>query len=302
MARCFRGRGIRSRSDWGCGACRESVVSWPLCWETPEIHFAVESRFILGCHPRDACEFPVSEGDLVEHWADCRLPVLFDYLRVVAVSGIWRDFAALYAHGVLPSDCHYCDDAGDDRGIRRERGGVRVFLFACRGACRGVGLCVGCELCCLEFVAGGAGRRDLAVGEFGDERMTFSKEITNACKGVAVLMLLAHHLWWPPRPDDCPAMLMSIAYRCKLCVAIFLLLSGYGLAKSGCGWRQTLTKRIPKLFGNYWLVVAVFVPISVFGFGISFASVYPNGTWWHFPLQLLGANYPNPYDGFNPTW
>lgn len=133
--------------------------------------------------------------------------------------------------------------------------------------------------------------------------MTFSKEITNACKGVAILMLLAHHLWWSSQSDvGFSSALFAIAKRCKLCVAFFVLLSGYGLAKSGCDWRTILTRRIPKLLGNYWLVVAVFVPLSIFGFGVSFARVYPNGTWWHFPLQLLGLNWLCPTDGFNPTW
>ena len=61
--------------------------------------------------------------------------------------------------------------------------------------------------------------------------MQFDKRVTNVCKGVAVMMLLAHHLWWKCDPAMLPRGLVGIAVSCKLCVAMFLLLSGYGLAK-----------------------------------------------------------------------
>lgn len=72
--------------------------------------------------------------------------------------------------------------------------------------------------------------------------MTFDKRQTNIAKGVAVLLLLWHHLFYnDPKnygkfisvlninnvPIEC-----LIAILCKICVAIFVFLSGYGLFRS----------------------------------------------------------------------
>ena len=130
----------------------------------------------------------------------------------------------------------------------------------------------------------------------------FTKENTFFCKGIAVLMLLAHHLWSVPRPDVYPEWLSLIAQQCKVCVAIFVFLSGFGLVRAGCDWRKMLLARIPRLFLNYWIVAFIFLSIGFVFFEMSFKAAYPDGRYWIFVLQMFGVNFVAPYGGFNPTW
>lgn len=77
-----------------------------------------------------------------------------------------------------------------------------------------------------------------------DSTFSFDRKQTNISKGVAVLLLLWHHLFFNSEtkydqftslfsfhgvPIEC-----LLADFCKVCVAIFLFLSGYGLYKSYC--------------------------------------------------------------------
>ena len=72
--------------------------------------------------------------------------------------------------------------------------------------------------------------------------MIFDKRQTNIAKGVAVLLLLWHHLFYnnPKSYGKFISVLninkvpveSVIADLCKVCVAVFLLLSGYGLYRS----------------------------------------------------------------------
>lgn len=66
--------------------------------------------------------------------------------------------------------------------------------------------------------------------------MKFDKRVTNICKGIAVILMLIHHIF--------PGMtgyglklantwvLPQVAILGKVCVSIFLVLSGYGLYES----------------------------------------------------------------------
>lgn len=119
--------------------------------------------------------------------------------------------------------------------------------------------------------------------------MTFDKRQTNIAKGVAVLMLLWHHLFFNNEenykkfisiipgtnvPIEC-----YISDFCKVCVAIFLLLSGYGLYKSyektaqkyGVGNRlgakndcKFLWNHYIKMMSGYWFIYIIFVPMGLF--------------------------------------
>ena len=71
----------------------------------------------------------------------------------------------------------------------------------------------------------------------------------------------------------------EIAIMCKVCVAIFVFVSGYGLTeKYGDGANIKLKdfywKRFTKLMLNYWFVWLIFIPISVLWLVPSFAESY----------------------------
>lgn len=164
--------------------------------------------------------------------------------------------------------------------------------------------------------------------------LVFDKRQTNIAKGVALLLLLWHHLFYnDPKyynrftslynlggvPIEC-----YVASFCKVCVAVFLLLSGYGLVKSysnyskiesdkNNGIKKTIKyvfNHLIKLLSDYWFVYIIFVPLGlvlgrsfldVYGtnpihyitdfFGVSFLffnySYTMNATWWFMSIIIL---------------
>lgn len=89
-------------------------------------------------------------------------------------------------------------------------------------------------------------------------------------KGLAIAAMLWHHLFYT-HPEY-----GSLIYRTsqlgKICVAIFLLISGYGVAHQYCNSREFhashfLWHRLVKFYMNYWVVFLIVVPIGVFFMG-----------------------------------
>lgn len=152
-------------------------------------------------------------------------------------------------------------------------------------------------------------------------------------KGIAVLMLLFHHLfndypeyeghyvnYWPFTGDQ----VTNIALACRVCVAIFVFITGYGLAasyaKTFCNGRKETPRELTRfsltrwwnLMTRYWFVVVLawvsgqFLgrrPWDVYGPGFlstsmraaldflgiseSFQSGWFNPTWWYMSLAIL---------------
>ena len=96
-----------------------------------------------------------------------------------------------------------------------------------------------------------------------------------------------------------------IGGTCKLCVSIFVFLSGFGLVskdvKNGTILKTLLVAvyRVSRLYLNFWLVALVSVLLSSFIFGYSVSSVYRSGWFPGFIYELLGAKSVCFY---NPTW
>ena len=158
----------------------------------------------------------------------------------------------------------------------------------------------------------------------------FTKKDTNRCKGIAILMMLFHHLfndyeeyagyvveYWPLTGDQT----IHLGLLCKVCVTIFVFLSGYGIAavytaKFGKKepdrqqlWKFTIS-RYWKLMAGYWFIFILALLFSWLGrtpeqaygtdlktavvyfiidfFGLSFAFHTPtlNPTWWYMSVAL----------------
>ena len=159
---------------------------------------------------------------------------------------------------------------------------------------------------------------------------------TNIAKGVALLMLLWHHLFYN-NPDTFNRFISlwvvnGTAYNtpiesyladfCKVCVAVFLLLSGFGLFKSYRSWQRNLNcpqmtlkedaqfvwHHLSKLFLDYWYIYIIFVPLGLifnkplnlvyeenllYGIvdflGLSHIFVTPtmNATWWFMGIIIV---------------
>lgn len=143
--------------------------------------------------------------------------------------------------------------------------------------------------------------------------LNFTKEHTKIAKGVAILLMLTHHLFAFPDRIHIEASYLSILSISgnnvefilgvfgKICVSIYIFLSGYGIYMSSAK-KESITlknsfKRIKKLYINYWIVFIIFIPIGFIFFNkelnmrefilnfIGWSSSY-NGEWWFFRLYV----------------
>lgn len=148
-----------------------------------------------------------------------------------------------------------------------------------------------------------------------ERTLTLSMQDTSVLKGVALLFLLVHHLFYKQNGlfDDISIgehrfVVNEIGIWCKVCVAIFVFLSGYGLMagtikNQGVGsvcrfyWH-----RLVKLLMNYWLIWLLFVPWGVLVFGRTFQDAYGEHVALQFTLDFFGVlNFFGLY-GYNATW
>lgn len=145
-------------------------------------------------------------------------------------------------------------------------------------------------------------------------KLMLSKDDSIVLKGVALVMLLIHHLFYIQngRFDDIAiygniSLVNMIGQICKVCVALFVFLSGYGLAATYSAHRKIkitefFKNRFKKLYTNYWLIWILFVPIGVIFVERTFEQVYGQDIPIKFFLDFMGIlNLTGEY-GYNPTW
>lgn len=142
------------------------------------------------------------------------------------------------------------------------------------------------------------------------QRVSLTLQDTEILKGIAVLLLLFHHLFLGGVDfDDVYVgqipLVQTFGEQSKLCVAIFVFLSGYGLTagamKTG-GIPNLLAfyrKRYVKLMVNFWLIWLLFVPVGVLAFNRTFPDVYGEHYMIRIFTDLLGVCSTSSY---NPTW
>lgn len=125
--------------------------------------------------------------------------------------------------------------------------------------------------------------------------------------------MLIHHLFYSESSRLCYnditihgyGIINQLGIFCKLCVAIFVFVSGYGLTvkyKDCHFWKPYYMNRFKKLYLNYWFIWLIFVPIGVFVFHRSFADVYGNHLALKAGLDFLGILNLTGQFGYNPTW
>lgn len=143
--------------------------------------------------------------------------------------------------------------------------------------------------------------------------LCLSRQDTDALKGIALILLLIHHLFYIQNGqyDDIyiygHGVVEIIGKVSKVCVAIFVFLSGYGLMAgaenvSHISLKEFYTKRFTKLYSNYWLIWLLFVPIGVIAMGLTFPLVYGEHWGGKFILDLFGLLNCIGLLGYNPTW
>lgn len=115
----------------------------------------------------------------------------------------------------------------------------------------------------------------------------FTKKHTQFIKGIAILLLLFHHLFFtqfemPLKLNEEVTIHQLLTCITKVCVALFTILSGYGLTISYNHKKSNDIKfvyeHIKKLLINYWWI---YVPVFVFSFWL-----HAGGT----PLNIYGKS------------
>lgn len=144
--------------------------------------------------------------------------------------------------------------------------------------------------------------------------MNLSLKDTNILKGIALMMLLWHHLFYTRNgmyTEFCVGKyeLAEMSARiCKICVAIFVMLSGYGLtvqAEKNGGIDSIggfYKHRFSKLMVNYWFIWLLFVPIGVLLFGRGFEEAYQTNIIAKFVADIFGLAFAFNFYGYNATW
>ena len=137
--------------------------------------------------------------------------------------------------------------------------------------------------------------------------MELTKADTAAIKGIAILLMFWHHLFLNTMAYG--AFAHSLAVVFKVCVALFLFVSGYGLTKQysklGKPWFKNtlkfLLRRYINFFLSYWFC---FVLVVLAGnlFGFTFQDAYPasRNTLKCVILDVFGQMGYNSY--LHPWW
>lgn len=133
----------------------------------------------------------------------------------------------------------------------------------------------------------------------------FDLSITNANKGIALMLILWHHLFY--EKPEAGWVVFQTALLAKVCVAIYVLLSGYGLAESAKKKKLEILsfykKRAIKLYMNYWLIALIFIPIGTLFMGRSLESVFGENAYFGLFIQMTGIHmFTDVGYGYNATW
>jgi len=145
-----------------------------------------------------------------------------------------------------------------------------------------------------------------------NSKFTLSINDSVQLKGIALMLLLFHHLFYKNIGLYYDVIILNhgivheFGLVCKVCVALFVFLSGYGLGvqhfNGDIDVKHFYKRRFTKLMPSYWLMWLLFVPLGMVFFGRTFDVVYGDNVVPKLIINLLGLQgYPGFY-GFNPTW
>lgn len=155
------------------------------------------------------------------------------------------------------------------------------------------------------------------------EKGMFTKKETNICKGIAIILMLFHHLfndfeeyagyevsYWPFTSDR----IYFWALLSKICVAVFVFLSGYGIAST---FRRQFGERIPEgreislfIWKRYWKLMAAYWFVFILTLlcqplGRTIFDAYGSDVkeiLLYFVIDFFGVSYLLETPTLNPTW
>lgn len=133
------------------------------------------------------------------------------------------------------------------------------------------------------------------------KNIKFTKDYTLNAKGIAIIMMCVHHLFSNNAFLTVPT---------KVCVAIFTILSGYGInesyKKQGSKSEDFIIKYIKRLMINYWYVFIPMTFISIFWYVVPKGPIAVYGTGIigciNFLLDFFGLRAFLYTPSLNNTW
>lgn len=123
----------------------------------------------------------------------------------------------------------------------------------------------------------------------------FDKNASNQVKALAMVLMLMHHLWSESRIDMYDTAfigggtLLTIGKFCKLCVGIYMFISGYGLMATYCKGTFKLRNRLEKTLLPFWFIIILAIPLLLYMDSFSLTEILKNaflvshsinGAWW----------------------
>ena len=160
-----------------------------------------------------------------------------------------------------------------------------------------------------------------------EKKIRFDKYNSQAMKRIAIILMLLHHMYLSPKRFEgydisfAPFSASTVIYTCsffKICVSLYVLISGYGLYLSyknnqstPCRWTA---KRLIKTMSGFWIIWILSAVIFQFMFGYVskiyftdesitqslaamgldflglaklFGTVSMNNTWWYMSAAII---------------
>lgn len=149
--------------------------------------------------------------------------------------------------------------------------------------------------------------------------MDFTRDDTKRVKGLAMLLLIFHHMvGFPDRYPIgfsgfdsilAPELLVDIALNFKVAISVFFFLGGYGLYKKWETGKYSLVNNLASLYQRYWKIFVIFIPIGFAYFSYNstgnpnLATFYPIA----FPpnpeaLKDIISNFIGVSSNLSPSW
>lgn len=144
----------------------------------------------------------------------------------------------------------------------------------------------------------------------------FTANDTKIMKGIAIILMLMHHLWaFPSRVPESSMWHITnifgdstfyyIGLFGKICVSIFFFLGGYGIYASLKKKKLDILKNIKRIFIAYWKVFLIFVPIGFIFFNNQIQyCINPNiwNRYSNFDWSIVIGNFLGIRTDLNSEW
>ena len=143
-----------------------------------------------------------------------------------------------------------------------------------------------------------------------------SRKDTKIIKGIAIVLMLIHHLWGFPYRlygGELRSILSIFGYPLtsviglfgRICVSFFMFLGGYGMYISNSGKSFDLVGKVKSLYVGFWKVFVIFIPIGFLFF--SKQGIYaddPNicTVFSSFDTRALFMNFVGLECNYNAEW